>query len=416
MGVGSFTTVIVPRSAFEAARDPQQAHNLVQAVAKFVHTMMGQGLYTRDELLPKATHAFLAGYYLSQVNHGGHREFIHNNFVNIDLSLSDLRAALAAIGTEPYRSIAERLIAWCGERRDPVTHKIDLSNRGQSDFLGDLDREFTAADKASPLNNLLAGWIAAWPELRVVDDADYPEALRLSVTMNPLRALRQQWRSVRRLQFQTTDRFQVAVGLACLKMQRVEIRQDIGPGFGVEIDGRNETGFTVRTHTGQIRLCVVKPDYAAAYEYVPPDIPEVPKGHTDPKAFLAAVRESWTKDIIPPRAGAELSRVSGLMIDDAVSLAKAHRAGLAIDLLLRRAGIETAGAEAVAMKITPNASGDRVGWMLKAADQPYVAETAPEGAVLLPPESMQPLAMVGARDLNDHADHIAAGSMEAMPR
>jgi hypothetical protein len=220
MGVGSFTTVIVPRSAFEAAREPQQAHNLVQAVAKFVHTMMGQGLYTRDELLPKATHAFLAGYYLSQVNHGGHREFIHNNFVNIDLSLSDLRAALAAIGTEPYRSIAERLIAWCGERRDPVTHKIDLSNRGQSDFLGDLDREFTAADKASPLNNLLAGWIAAWPELRVVDDADYPEALRLSVTMNPLRSLRQQWRSVRRLQFQTTDRFQVAVGLACLKMQR----------------------------------------------------------------------------------------------------------------------------------------------------------------------------------------------------
>jgi hypothetical protein len=189
MGVGSFTTVIVPRSAFEAAREPQQAHNLVQAVAKFVHTMMGQGLYTRDELLPKATHAFLAGYYLSQVNHGGHREFIHNNFVNIDLSLSDLRAALAAIGTEPYRSIAERLIAWCGERRDPVTHKIDLSNRGQSDFLGDLDREFTAADKASPLNNLLAGWIAAWPELRVVDDADYPEALRLSVTMNPLRSL-----------------------------------------------------------------------------------------------------------------------------------------------------------------------------------------------------------------------------------
>jgi hypothetical protein len=414
MGVGTFSTVIVPRSAFEAARDPQQAHRLVKALVDFVNAMTGQGLYTRDELLPKAAQAFHADYYLAQVHNGGHGQFIHNSMGNVDFALADVHAALTAIQTEPYTSIGARLIADCAARRDPVTRKIDLSQR-EPDVLSELDHEFYKADRESPFRNVLGRWIATWPELRPVEDADYPEAMRLSASMNPLRELRLKWRSVNRLRAQTTDRFQVAVGMALVKIERSELRAEVGAGIGVEIDGAKEIAFTVRTYGNLIFLCVVKPEYSAAYQYFPANFPNIPNLHTDPEVFLKAIKEDRLKDVTGPRAGAQLSRVSGLMIDDVITLSKEYRAGLAIDLLLRRAGVEPGTAMVVAHAIVPRAEGDPLRWMMMAGKQAFAVLTTPDGAALLPGESAQPLATVGKRDLDDYDNHIAAGSMEAKP-
>jgi hypothetical protein len=393
MGVGTFATVIVPRSAYEAAKDPNRAGALATAVVRFANAMTGQGLYTRDELLPKVIQAFHADYYLAQVNNGGHGQFIHNSFANFDYALADVRAAMTTIGTEPYASIVEQLIAECAVRRDPVTRKIDLSIREQPDVLSVLDREFYAADKAVPFQKMLGRWIATWPELRAVEDADFPEAIRHAAWMNPLREVRRQWQSVTRLRGQTTDRFMVGVGLACVKMEPSELRLSIGAGFGVEIDGVAETAFTVRTNRCPIRACVVKPEYAAAYEFIPADMPKT----------------------VAAKTGAQLSRVSGLMIDDVVDLARKYRAGLAIDLVLRRAGVDPADANVVALRITPHARGDLVKWLLSAGDRFFAALTTPDGAALMPGESDETLAMVGMDDLNAHADHIGAGSMEPKP-
>jgi len=357
----------------------------------FVNAMTSQGLYTRDELLPKATQAFHADFYLAQVNNGGHGQFIHNSRDNIDYALADVQAALTVIQAEPYTSIGEWLIAWCQSHRDPVTGKIALKTREQPDGLDIL--EFYAADKASPFRSVLGRWIATWPELRPVDDADYPEALRVAASMNPLREARQQWKSVTRLRQQTTDRFLVGVGLACVKIERPELRVEIGAGQGVEIDGQKELAFHVHTNRGLNRFCVVKPDYAAAYEYIPADIPN---------AVLA-------------RAGAQLSRVSGLLIDDVIALAKKYRTGLAIDLLLRRAKIVPDKALVIAHAVVPSPDGDLVRWMLYAENHVMAVLNTPDGAALLPGESAQPIATVGVRDLNAHADLIGAGSMEANP-
>ena len=49
---------------------------------------------------------------------------------------------------------------------------------GRAPLLDELDSLFYAADKAAPMINQSARWIASWPELRAVDDADYPEAIR----------------------------------------------------------------------------------------------------------------------------------------------------------------------------------------------------------------------------------------------
>jgi hypothetical protein len=414
MGVGSFSTVIVPRSAFEAARQPDQAHRLVQALVTFVNAMTGQGLYTRDELLPKATQAFHADYYLAQVNNGGHGQFIHNSMANIDYALTDVRAALAAIQTEPYTSIGERLIADVAARRDPVTRKIDLSMR-EPDVLSALDHEFYAADKEKPFSNLLAGWIAGWPELRAVDDADYPEAIRLSATMNPLREVRRQWRSVSRLRFQTTDRYQVAVGLACAHIEIPEIRLQIGAGVGMEVEGTKQIAFTVRTNAPELRCCVVTPEHAAAYEYIPANVPNIPNMYTDPNVMVAALNDGRLKDVTGPRAGARLSRINAALIDDVVAEGKEHRAGLAFDLLLRKARIETEDASVAGLMVVPDPQGTVVRWMLLAGDKPLRGLTKAAGAALVHWGDTTPFVQATRRELDEHAERIAAGSMEAKP-
>jgi hypothetical protein len=96
-------------------------------------------------------------------------------------------------------------------------------------------------------------------------------------------------------------------------------------------------------------------------------------------------------------------------------LAKQYRAGLAIDLVLRRAGVDPADARVVALNITPHREGDLVKWMISAGDRYLAALITPDGAALLPGESSEPIAMVGMEDLNAHADHIGAGSMDPRP-
>jgi hypothetical protein len=107
--------------------------------------------------------------------------------------------------------------------------------------------------------------------------------------------------------------------------------------------------------------------------------------------------------------------VSGLLIDDVIALAKKYRTGLAIDLLLRRAKIVPDKALVIAHAVVPSPDGDLVRWMLYAENHVMAVLNTPDGAALLPGESAQPIATVGVRDLNAHADLIGAGSMEANP-
>jgi hypothetical protein len=416
MGVGTFSTVIVPRSAFEAARDPQQAHRLAQAVVQFVNMMTREGLYTRDELLPKATQAFHADFYLAQVNNGGHAQFIQNSHNNADFALADVQAALKAIQVEPYAAIVEQLVAFAAERRDPATGKIDVQRRkGEPDVLDEIDKQFYAADKAAPFRNLLGGWIASWPELRPVDDADYPEAMRLSITMNPLRAVRQLWRTVSMLTGQTTDRFLVAVGLACAHIQVPEIRIKMGVGVMAEVEGAQERAFVVHTNTARPRFCVVKAEHASAYEYIPPNVPDIPNMYTDPNVMIAALNDGRLKDVTGPRAGARLSRVNAALIDDVVALAKEHRAGLAVDLLLRQASIKAVDPAVAPMMVIPSPDGDMVRWIMHAGDRPWTVLTMAAGAALIPWASTEAVAKVSRRDLDEYAAGIAAGNMGAKP-
>lgn len=56
---------------------------------------------------------------------------------------------------------------------------------GRDDFLDKLDDAFYEADEAVAMDDLLARWVTSWPDLQIVDDDDYDDAIDQLVLANP---------------------------------------------------------------------------------------------------------------------------------------------------------------------------------------------------------------------------------------
>lgn len=381
-GIGKFTTVIVPRSAVLRASDPEKAYDLVQAVINFINTMMGEGIYSRDEIPAKAMQAYHADFYLAQVKNGGHSQFIHNCHGNLKYILADVRAGLTGMKAEKHLSIFERMAAWIGQHPDEASKQTGFTG-GREPLLDELDSKFYGADKITPMIGMSALWIVAWPELRPVDDADYREAMRKSVMMNPLREPRLMWRSVDSLLAQMTQWFHVGVGLACANANPQELKLEIRGGWIMEIEGSNETVWFVVTNANQPRYCVVTEKHAAAYEAVN-----------------------------VKTAGKKLSYVRSETIRGVIELAMEYDAPVIIDLLLRQAGIETKGAMVSPMAITPRADGPLLHCLVAAGGQSFIAVSASGRGMLLRASDNQQLAIVRKPDIQEHAARAEAGAVK----
>jgi hypothetical protein len=383
-GIGKFTTVIVPRSAVLRAADPKRAYDLVQAVINFVNTMMGAGVYSRDEIPAKTMQAYHADYYLAQVQNGGHSQFIHNCQKDLPYILSDVRAGLTGMKADKHLLIFERMAAWIAHHPDEAS-KLTGFNGGRDPLLDKLDGEFYGADGESPMIQQSALWIASWPELRPVDDADYKEAMRQSVLMNPLREARLVWRSVDSLRAQMTQWFHVAVGLACSNANPQEFKLEIRGGWIMEIERSNETAWFVVTNAQQPRYCVVTENHAAAYEF-----------------------------INMKTAGRKLSYVRPEAIRGVIELAKEIDAPVILDLLLRRAETETKGAMVSPMAITlktPKGDGPLLHCLVAAGGQTFHAVSASTRGMLFRATDNQQLAIVRKSDIQEHAVRAEAGAI-----
>jgi hypothetical protein len=136
------STVIVPRSALAKGGEPGD-YALVQAVVKFFHAMTQQGLYSRFELAPRALQAFHADFYLAQVNHGGHSQFIHNCFQNLPVVLADVHAGLMGMNAQRFPPIFEHAAAWIAANSDEVKKQTGFAGGG-APLLDELDSAFMA--------------------------------------------------------------------------------------------------------------------------------------------------------------------------------------------------------------------------------------------------------------------------------
>jgi hypothetical protein len=303
------------------------------------------------------------------------------------------------------------MAAWIAENPAEAARQTGLDG-GRAMTLDQLDTLFYPADKAAPMAPQSARWITSWPELTVVENAACREALRQAALLNPLREARLLSRSVANLARQMTEWFHVGVGLACANVPRTEIKLAVGGGSVMEIEGQKQTAFHVRTNAEAPRLCVVTKIHAAAYELVQPDNPPMP-ALGDLEGMKQAIRDGRLARYQPSHAGRKLSHVPAETIERVIALATSYRAAPALDLLLRRAGIETQGAVAAPLTAEPKPGGVVIKWLVAAGGQPLFALSYPNGAVLLRATDSKELATARAAEIADHAARAEAGDVKA---
>jgi hypothetical protein len=408
-GVGNLGTVIVPRSAFAQATQGGNPHELVQAVVNFVNAMTGPGIYSRFEIHPKAMQAYHADFYLAQVNNGGHSQFIHNCHGNLPYVATDVRAGLAGMKAETQLSIFEQMTAWIAQNPEEVSKQTGFQG-GRAAPLDELDKAFYAAEESAPMIPANALWIASWPELRPVDDADYEEAIRRVIAMNPLREARLITRAVDNLRRQMTDWFNVGVGLACTNAAKLEMKFAIGGGSMMDVEGEAQMAFVVRTSTA-VRFCVVDKAHAALYERIEADNPPMPDVG-DVEGMREAIRDGRLARFKAPSVGARLSNVNAKMIAGVVELATEYGSPVALDLLLRKANIAVEDAHVAPLSIEPRSTGPVVNWVVDAGGQALFAMSLANGSALLRPADNSHLASVTKAEIDAHAARVETGEIK----
>jgi hypothetical protein len=320
--------------------------------------------------------------------------------------MSDVHAGLTGMNAAAHLSTFERMAAWVAQNAAEVSKQTGFEG-GRAKLLDELDTLFYQAEKTTPMVQLSAHWIASWPELKAVEDADYAEAIRLTAMMNPLREERMIARSVASLRLQMTEWFYVGVGLACANMSPREFKLAIGGGAIMDVEGEQQTAFYVHTSGAAPRFCVVTKEHAAAYERVEATNPPMP-AVGDVEGMKNAIRDGRLARFRGPTVGRKLSHVKSQMIAGVIELANEYNAPAALDLLLRKAGIDPNGAAVTPMGIDAHPNGAVVNWLVAVRDQALFAMSVPNGSVLLRGE--QKIASVRRAEIDEHAASVEAAA------
>ncbi|TIV96974.1 MAG: DUF4375 domain-containing protein [Mesorhizobium sp.] len=385
--------IVVPRSKIkEAGEEPFQ---LVVAVMQFAVTMISKGLYRYPEINPKAMQVFHADWYSSEVKNGGHSQFIHNAAREIDAMIANARAGLSACGANGQLATLEKMSAWVLKHPDKAATQTGFEG-GRDDFLDTLDDAFYEADEAEPLDGLLARWITSWPDLQIVDDDDYDDAIDRLVLSNPQREGRLLHESVGKLVSQMLSQREVGAGLACAKISPSEIKLGFGMARILDVEGEKQLVFQLRTSAEELRLCTSTKTHVAVYEYIPPDDPPVIR----PGENLLGANA--------PRVGARLGRAEQSEIETVIQLSEQNHAPVAVDLLLRKAGFDPPGAIVSANSVVQTAEGPVVNWVVLASDRTFLSLSSPNGSVLLRGEDYEKLAETTMPELDAHFDRSTA--------
>jgi hypothetical protein len=382
----------------DRSRSPENAYDIVQAIVDFVNDVMNETPYTRDEMPARAMQAYHADLYLAQVKNGGHSQFIHNIDDNLANVVADTRAALAEMKADRHLAILERMVEWVRDNPAEASRQSGFEG-GRSPFLDKLDMALYEADDADPMIDLSAKWILSWPELRIVDDADYREAIGQTALMSPAREARLVQRSIAEITHQLTDPFHAGAGLACAATS--EIKLAVGAGQSWEIEGKEQLAFDVLTNAGT-RLYVPTDRHAAVYERIQADNPPMPD-FRDTGEVTAAFTDGRFANYKLPTVGARLSQVTRKGIEDVIQFAVEHKTGAAIDILLRRAGLEPAGAAVSPVAVKPSDNGDGLHCLIAIGGQVLLVNSTGQGALVINTADDRTLAVVRRDEVDEHA-------------
>jgi hypothetical protein len=384
--------VVVPRSKVEAAS--KKPFDLVFAVMQFVGTTVSKGLYRYREIDPKAMQVFHAHWYSSEVKNGGHSQFIRNAGQEIDAMVANARAGLTACGAKDQLATLEKMFVWIAKHPDEAAEQTGFEG-GRADYLDTLDDAFYDADEAAPIDQLLARWIASWPDLQIVDDSDYDDVMHRLVMVNPQRAGRLLHKSVRDLAGQMIFQRDVGAGLACAKISPSEVKMAFGMSRVLDVEGEKQMVFYLQTSAKELRLCNATETQVTVYEYIAPEDPPVVRPGENSLGANA------------PKVGVRLGRAEEPEITAVIELAEQYHAPAAVDLLLRKAGFDPTEAIVSANSVVQEEEGPIVNWVVLASGQPFLFRSSPRGGVLLRGKDDESLAEAAMAELGEHFDRSA---------
>ncbi|WFP61970.1 DUF4375 domain-containing protein [Mesorhizobium sp. WSM4904] len=387
--------ITVSRSKVEKASE--RPFDLVLAVMQFAVTMISKGLYRYPEINPKAMQVFHTDWYSSEVKNGGHSQFIHNAAREIDTMIANARAGLNACGAKGQLATLEKMSAWVAKHPDKAATQTGFEG-GRDDFLDTLDDAFYEADEAAPLDSLLARWITSWPDLQIVDDDDYDDAIDRLVLSNPQREGRLLHESVGKLVRQMLSEREVGAGLACAKISPSEIKLAFGMARMLDVEGEKQMVFQLRTSAKELRLCAATKTRVAVHEHIAPEDPPTIRPGENPFAANA------------PRVGVQLGRAEATEVNTVIELAEQYHAPVAVDLLLRKAGFDPADAIVSANSVVQTAEGPVVNWVVLASGRAFLFLSSPNGGVLLRGKDDERLAEAAMLELNEHFHRSAAAA------
>lgn len=244
--------------------------------------------------------------------------------------------------------------------------------------------------------DLLARWIASWPDLQIVDDDDCDEAILQMAMANPRRESRLLHRSIAKLTSQMIGWRDVGASLACAMVSPPEIRLAFGTARVQNVEGEQQMVFQLRTSGKEPRLSVVTDTHAAVYEHIAPEDPPIARAGEN--RFAAGA----------PRVGRRLGHVDAQTIARVIDLAEEYHAPVAVDLLLRKAGVDPTDAIVSANSIVQREGTLIVNWVVMAGRHAFLFQSSPDRGVLLRGDNEGSLAEAYRPELEEYFDQAAA--------
>ncbi|MDF2389032.1 hypothetical protein JMG10_46915, partial [Nostoc ellipsosporum NOK] len=222
----------------------------------------------------------------------------------------------------------------------------------------------------------------SWPDLRIVEDETFDEAILQLAMANPRREPRLLHQSIAELVGQMISERHVGVSLACANAVPPEVRLSLGMARMLDVDGEKQLVFQLQTNSNEPRLCVATDSHAAFYECI------APEG--------------------APRVGRRLGWADGQIIAKVIELAEEYHAPVAVDLLLRKVGVDPTKAIVSANSVVQRAEGLVVNWVVMAGGHAFLFQSYRDRGVLLRGDHEESLAEADRSELEEYFDLTAA--------
>jgi Domain of unknown function (DUF4375) len=397
--------VLVRQSAIKASKVKGEEYELALAVMEYVNALTIDGCYRSNELPPETVHAVGAERYLGEVNNGGHRQFVLNSGADYLLKSRDALSGLVGMGATEHAALLTAMMDWTAQNSELLA-KSQEDFGPSPDFIDELDMKFYKLEERAPMAVLSSKWISTWVNLKAVDDSHYEAEIQQLIASHPEHKSRLITKRVNNLDNQMTDRLLVSMGLAATHCDAPEMLLRITAGFYSRLVQEKRMAWCVETTHGW-RHGVVSESGVAFYE----DNKDVDH-ETEIEDEIADMTGEDEGRKLPEFAGVylgrKLSEVSADQITQVANAAHRFDTSAALDLLLRKLGIEDQSVAASALYVTSlDNHSDSSRWVACVGDRFFTLHAVDSGARLAESEVPESLVEVSRAEIRLHRNAIS---------